>query len=185
MGLWVGSILAGLAGLAGNYLANKTSKKQAESSEEYKNAYNNANKSIGATQDLVDQYTGNAGYQNSLEQAQKGAGLLANQAVGTATSGARSAGMSKAQAAAMGNQMANQNYANAFVGQQSNAMNMGLNNITQQQGITNAYQGQAGLEQSEKQARYNRASDTMGKTSSAVGTIANVAGNLVGGIDGQ
>ena len=165
------TILTALGGLASNYLANKMAVKQSESSDEYKNAFGQANESIDKTQNLADQYTGNQGYANSLNQAAIGAGKLANQAVGAATSGARNAGMSKAQAAQMGLQSANQNYANAFLGQQSNAMNMGQNAISAQQGITSARQGQAGQAASEKQSQYGRASDTMGKAGPMFGDI--------------
>ena len=140
-----------------NGIQNNLKRRDAGSSQEYQNAFNAANQSIGRTQQLADQYTGNQGYQNSLQQAGLGAGLLAGQAVGTATQGARNAGMSKAQAAAMGNQTANNVYANAFQGQQGNAMNMQNNAISAQQGVTSAQQGQAGQAQSEKQNVYNRA----------------------------
>lgn len=183
-GLW-GSIVAGLIGLAGNYLANKAAVKQGESSQEYKNAFNQANESINTTQDLADQYTGNEGYQNSLAQAGEGAGKIANAAVGQATSGARSAGMSKAQAAQMGAQTANQAYANAFQNQQGVAQGMGQNAIAAQQGITSAQQGQAGQAASERQSQYNRAADTMGRFAPAAGTVAKTAGDLTAGLGGE
>ena len=167
------TILSALGPVVGTVLGNKLANKQGESSPEYKNAFNAANESVSKTQQLADQYTGNTGYQNSLEQAATGADKIANAAVGQATSGARSAGMSKAQAAAMGNQTANQAYANAFQNQQGVAQNMGQNAISAQQGITSAQQSQAGQAASEKQAQYNRKKDTMG-------TVANAFGNLQG-----
>ena len=160
-----------------NWIANGVQKniarRDAGSSQEYQNAFNAANQSIGQTQQLADQYTGNQGYQNSLQQAGQGAGLLAGQAVGTATQGARNAGMSKAQAAAMGNQTANNVYANAFQGQQGNAINMQNNAISAQQGITGAQQGQAGQAQSEKQNVYNRATQNspLNKIGAAIQSI--------------
>ena len=48
---------------------------------------------------LLDQYTGNAGYQNSLAQASKGAAIESQAAGSQAQSQARQAGMTKAQAA--------------------------------------------------------------------------------------
>ncbi len=147
--------------------------RRAESSEDYKNAFSAANESIGQTQNLANQYTGNQGYANSLEQAGVGAGKIANQAVGQGISGARSAGMSKAQAAAMGNQMANQAYANAFTGQQGVAQGMGQNAISAQQGITSAKQGQAGQAASEKQAVFGRATENAPERQ-----LANVAGTI-------
>ena len=156
-----------------NGIQKNLQRRDAGSSQEYQNAFNAANQSIGQTQQLADQYTGNQGYQNSLQQAGQGAGLLAGQAVGTATQGARNAGMSKAQAAAMGNQTANNVYANAFQGQQGNAINMQNNAISAQQGITGAQQGQASQAQGEKQNVYNRATQNspLNKIGSIVQTL--------------
>ena len=165
------TILSALGTIAAPLIANKLANKQGESSPEYKNAFNAANESVNKQQQLADQYTGNAGYENSLQQAGEGAGRIANAAVGQATSGARNAGMSKAQAAAMGNQTANQAYANAFQNQQANAMNMGQNAISAQQGVTSAQQTQAGQAASEKQAGYNRKKDTMQTVSNAIGNL--------------
>ena len=167
------SILSLLGNIAAPLLANKVAQKQGGSSEEYTNAFNAANESINKTQNLADQYTGNQGYQNSLAQASVGAGKLANAAIGQGTSAARNAGMSKAQAAAMGNQMANQSYANAFQGQQRVAQGMGQNAIAAQQCLTSAQQGQAGQAASEKQAQYGRKKDTFQ-------TAANAVGNMLG-----
>lgn len=165
------TILSLVGNLAAPLIANKLATKQGESSPEYKNAFNAANQSIDKTQQNVDQYTGNQGYDNSLEQAGKGAATIANQAIGQGISGARNAGMSKTQAAAMGNQMANQAYANAFTGQQGVAQNMGQNAISAQQGITSAQQGMAGQAASEKQAQYNRKKDTMQTGANAIGNL--------------
>lgn len=148
MGLW-DSIVSGIK--------ENIKNRKAASSKEYQNAFNQANQNI-------QQYTGNEGYQNTLEQAGKGAGVIANQAVGQGISGARSSGMSKAQAAAMGNQMANQTYANAFQGQQGVAQGLGQNAIT-------AQQSQAGQAASEKQNVFNRATMNSPETQ-----LANVVG---------
>ena len=147
--------------------------RKAASSQEYKNAFNAANESIGQTQNLADQYTGNAGYENTLQQAGRGAGAIANQAVGAATSGARNAGMSKAQAAAMGLQSGNQAYGNAFHNQQGVVQGMGQNAISAQQGITSARQGQAGQAASEKQAVFDRA--TMNAPERQLANVAETA----------
>lgn len=147
-------------------------RQNAGSSQEYKNAFNQGNESIGQTQNLANQYTGNEGYENSLEQAGVGAGKIANAAVGQATSGARSAGMSKAQAAQMGMQNANNAYANAFTGQQGVAQNMGQNAISAQQGITSAQQSQAGQAAAEKQNEYNRARQNANIVGSGIASIA-------------
>ena len=167
--------MAGLWNWIVNGIQNNINRQDAGSSPEYQNAFNAANQSIDETQKKTNQYTGNEGYQNSLAQAQEGASRLANASIGQATNAARNAGMSKAQAAQMGMQNANNAYANAFTGQQNVAQGMGQNAITAQQGITSAQQGQAGQAQSEKQATYDRAR----KNAEVIGSgIANVAGTL-------
>lgn len=168
------SFLSSIFNTVGDNFKNQKS----SSSEDYKNAFSAANESIGNTQNLANQYTGNQGFQNSLEQAGVGADRLANAAVGQSTSGARGAGMSKAQAAAMGNQMANQAYANAFQNQQANAMGMGQNAISAQQGITFAQQGQAGQVASEKQNVYNRATNNFDRVLSKVGGAVQTGAGL-------
>lgn len=73
----------------------------------------------------TNQYVGNEGYQNGLNQAQKGAMSSANAAGASAAGTARSMGMSKGAAAAMGS------------GQTINAYNQGLAN--QQAMVQNNY----------------------------------------------
>ena len=162
MGLW-------------NLITTNLKNQQSSSSPEYTKAFNAANQSIGQTQDLANQYTGNAGYVNSLNQAATGAGKLANAAIGQGTSGARSAGMSKAQAAQMGVQNANNAYANAFQNQQNVAQGMGQNAISAQQGITSAQQGQAGQAAAEKQNVYGRAAQNAQAVTDRIGSfVANL-----------
>ena len=160
-------------------LKNNLERRDAGSSQEYQNAFNAANESINKTQNLADQYTGNAGYQNSLQQAGQGAALLANQAVGQGISGARSAGMSKAQAAAMGNQLANNAYAQNFQNQQGNAMGMGNQSIQAQQGITSAQQGQTGQAANEKNQVWSRA--TQNDPFNKIGSMAQTGFGLIKG----
>lgn len=168
----------GLISSVVNAVKNNLQNQRSGSSQEYQNAFNAANQSIGQTQNLADQYTGNQGYRNSLQQASQGAGLIANQAVGQGISGARSAGMSKAQAAALGNQMANKTYADAFTGQQGNAMNMEQNAISAQQGITSAQQGQAGQAAQEKQNVYGRATQNFDRATQGIGKAIQTATGL-------
>ena len=168
--------MAGLWNWIVNGIQDNINRQNAGSSPEYKNAFSAANESIDETQKKVNQYTGNEGFQNSLTQAQEGASRLANASIGQATNAARNAGMSKAQAAQMGMQNANNAYANAFTGQQNVAQGMGQNAISAQQGITSAQQGQAGQAQSEKQATYDRARQNALGIAEGVGTFA---GNLM------
>lgn len=74
---------------------------------------------------LVNQYTGNAGYQNALSQGLSGAAATANQAGSQAQTAARNSGMSKAQAAAMGANQAANAYGDNLANQQSMAGQFG------------------------------------------------------------
>lgn len=116
----------------------------------------------------VNQYTGNAGFQNSLQQAKQGAGVEAVQAGNRAQTQARSAGMSKAAAALMGANDTSNQYLNSFNNQQNNAMNMGNANVQ-------ARNNQMSAGMTEGQNAYNRAWGN-------VGTVANMGGQVVGGI---
>ena len=174
------TILLTLGSLAATALSNKLAKQQGESSKEYNTAFSGANDSIEKQKELAEQYAGNKGYENSLEQGAKGAGLIANQAAGTATSAARNQGMSKAQAAQMGVQTANQNYANALQGQQQTAASMGQNAMTAQGNVTGALQGQSGQAASETQAKYNRKADTMGRMGTAISGATKAIGDVIG-----
>ena len=73
----------------------------------------------------VNQYTGNTGYQNALQQAKQGAAMTAGLAGQQSQQAARNAGMSKAQAAMMGANTAASAYGNNFANQQNMATNAG------------------------------------------------------------
>lgn len=92
---------------------------------------------INKQQNLANQYTGNQGYENALQQAYKGAQTTANQAGATARTAARNSGMSKAQAAAMGANQAANAYGSNFTNQQNMANAAGMNALQANQNIGN------------------------------------------------
>lgn len=147
------------------------SKNMSSTNEEFESAQKKYN-------DLLNQYTGNAGYQNSLNQAGKGA-AVESQAAGAQTQGqARQAGMSKSQAAAMGANTASEQYGKSFTGQQTNAANMGTNAVTNQgTAVTN--------EQTEGNNRYNRAWGNVGGIAQGVGGAVNNATKIIPGLSDE
>ena len=131
---------------------NATGNKYLDAIQNYSNNYN---KNLQDYQNNVAQYTGNAGYQNALNQAQMGAAQMAANAGAVAQGNARSNGMSKGAAAALGS------------GNVINAYNQGLAN-----------------QQSQVQNNYNNALNTMGNVLNGQGNIygnmATAAGNRYG-----
>ena len=81
----------------------------------------------------TNQYVGDQGYQNGLKQAQKGAMSSANQAGAAAAGAARTSGMSKGAAAAMGSGQTINAYNQGLANQQAMVQN-NYNNALQQQG---------------------------------------------------
>lgn len=124
------------------------SRNMLSSNSKYTNAMNEYQKAI-------NQYTGNTGYQNSLQQAQLGANQQANMARGQAQAGARNAGMSKSQAAMAGTQAGANASQSAFANQQQQVAAMG-NNQVQAQG------SKLSAAQTEGQNEYNRAWGNVG-----------------------
>ena len=66
------------------------------SSNEYTQGIQQYGNALTNQQGAVNKYTGNAGYQNALEQAKQGAAMTAGLAGQQAQQAARNAGMSKA-----------------------------------------------------------------------------------------
>lgn len=140
------------------------------SSADYTSAMNNYNRLNSQLENQVNQYTGNAGYQNSLKQAALGAGNLASGMGAAIQNNARNAGMNKAQAAAMGANTMNSAYANQFNNQQTQASNAGQNAIAGTNQIAgNNLQG-ANMESNEQQNRYSRAWNNVGNALSMAGS---------------
>lgn len=83
----------------------------------------------------TNQYVGNQGYQNALNQAQKGAISSANQAGASAAGTARSMGMSKGAAAAMGSGQTINAYNQGLANQQNQVQGNYTNALNQQNNI--------------------------------------------------
>lgn len=118
-----------------------------------------------AYQSLANRYTGNAGYQNSLDNAAKGSTAVSNGVAAQTKAAARNAGLSKSAAAALGQSNVQKAYTDAFTGQQESAYKAGLDSA-------NAAKDVMTTEQTEGNNRYDRAA---GNTTAAVqgaGTLA-------------
>lgn len=124
----------------------------------------------------TDQYVGNQGYTNGLKQAQKGATQAGYNAAATATGAARSAGMNKAQAAALGMGNAINAYNNGLAQQQAQVQNNYNNALSQQGNIYGQNANAAG----------NRYGQTISQLGNAYSTNQNAltssANTLAGGL---
>lgn len=125
----------------------------------------------------VNQYTGNTGYQNALQQAKQGAAMTAGLAGQQSQQAARNAGMSKAQAAMMGANTAASAYGNNFANQQNMATNAGQNAVSGLQGVTSASAFIPSYERQIKQDEYDRARQNLA-------TAGQIAGNIGGAMIG-
>lgn len=148
-----------------------------DSSKEYKQGMSQYGNALTNQGQAVNKYTGNAGYQNALEQAKQGAAMTAGLAGQQAQNAARNAGMSKAQAAMLGANQAATAYGNNFNTQQNMAANAGNQNVYGMQGLTSATQFIPSSQQAEKQNQYDRARQNLA-------TIGQVAGNVGGALIG-
>jgi len=113
---------------------------------------------------LLGKYTGNAGYENSLTEAAKGAATSSQAAGAQAQSQARQAGMTKAQAAAMGANNASEQYGKSFTDQQTAAQKSG-------ESATEGAKETMSSEQTEGNNKYNRAWGNVGGITNAVGAV--------------
>lgn len=122
----------------------------------------------------TDQYMGNKGYQNALNQAQRGATQAGYNAASTSQAAARNAGMSKAAAAAMGMGNAINGYNNALNQQQQmvqNNYNNALNTYGNQLNAAGNIYGQQAT------AAGNRYGQSMGALNNSFATNANTMNN--------
>ena len=126
-------------------------------------------------QNSINNYSGNAGYQNSLEQAAYGANIASQGATRKAASMASTAGLTKSAAAARGAEAASQGYYDAFNQQQNNAYQSGIANI---QGSNNIIQNQNQLSQLALQHK----KDTYAYSWNNMRFAINSAGDLLGSL---
>lgn len=118
-----------------------------------------------AYQALANRYTGNAGYQNSLDNAAKGSTAVANGVASQTKAAARNAGLSKSAAAALGQSNVQKAYTDAFTGQQESAYKAGLDSA-------NAGKDVMTTEQTEGNNKYDRAAGNATAAVQGAGTLA-------------
>lgn len=118
-----------------NFWDKLTGKNTENSWNTQKSNIENANNNYNTT---ASKYTGNAGYNNGLQQQQKGQNATQQNAAQQAQTSARTSGMSKAQQAQMGQNSTANSYANNFNSQQNSAQSQGNNAVSQaQQNVQN------------------------------------------------
>lgn len=148
-----------------------------------------ANKDRNSLNSASDKYTGNAGFQNSINQGKIGAQEAAKGAQAQSSTAARNSGMTKSQAAAMGSQQNASSYLNSFSDQQNKAYQAGMDNVSVQKGkldnstasmnsFANAYAGQ---QQAQTNAQNNLIGAGLAATGSAVSALSdcNLKENVV------
>lgn len=118
-----------------------------------------------AYQNLANIYMGNAGYENSLNEAAKGSTGIANNIAAQTKSAARNAGMSKSSAAALGQSNVQKAYNDAFTNQQNNAYKAGADR-------TNVTKDIMDTDQTEGNNRYDRAAGNLTAGVQSAGTLA-------------
>lgn len=120
-------------------------------------------------QALASMYTGNSGYQNSLNNAAKGSTAISEGVASQTKAAARNAGLSKSAAAALGQSNVQKAYTDAFTGQQENAYKAGTD-------AANAAKEVMSNEVTEGNNRYDRAA---GNTTAAVQGAGTAASALL------
>lgn len=151
-----------MAGILGNYFNTDTS-------EDYKNNYGLAQGVLNNQKNINQQYTGNAGFNNAINQGLQGAAVTAGQAGQQATQAARNAGMTKGRAANLGASQAANAYGNNFMNQQQMAAQQGMNAVSANQGLAGQYQNLANQALAEQQARRQQAANVMQTGINALG----------------
>lgn len=133
-----------------------------------------ANKDRNALNNASNQYTGNEGYQNSLNQGKIGAQEAAKGAQAQASTAYRNTGMTKSQASAMAGQQNATAYLNSLSDQQTKAYQAGMDNVSVQKGkldtSTNAMNSFANAYGGQKQAESNFHKDIAGAGATAIGS---------------
>lgn len=114
--------------------------------------------------DALNNYTGNQGYKNSLEQGKAGASIAAQNAQAQSQTAARNSGASRAQAALLGSQQNANAYLNNLNTQQQAAAQQGANQV-------NSYGTLMSAQSSEGQNQYNRNMQNFGINTMGLGTL--------------
>ena len=147
------------------------SRNTSSTNNQWESAYSNYNKLQNRANSLSDKYSGNAGYENSLTQAAKGANVEAQQAGNNAMSSARAAGLSKSAAATLGAQQTANAYGNSFANQQAQAASQGQNAVNNANQSVSNQAGAMNSSQTEGNNRYNRSWGNVGFWTGTVGSL--------------
>ena len=149
----------------------------------YTDAVNQASQGYsGALQNYANaagNYVGNQGYQNALNQAQRGATQAGYNAASTAQAAARNAGMNKAQAAALGMGNAINGYNNQLANQQAQVQN-NYNNALNTMG--NVLNGQGNIYGQQTNMAGNRYGQTLNAMGNSYSTDANTINSAASGL---
>lgn len=147
------------------------SKRFGSNNPEYNSAASNWQRAYDATSDAVNKYTGNAGYQNSIEQGKIGADYASRGAAINALGAARSAGVSKSRAATMGAEQGAKGYYDAFNSQQQQAGSLGTATVNAQNQLLQSDRDRMQSALQHKQDTYNYAWGNIGNTLGIFGSI--------------
>lgn len=156
---------------------NATGNRYMDAIQNYSNDYG---KSLENYLNNTAKYTGNAGYQNALNQAQKGAAQMAANAGAVAQGNARSNGMSKAAAAALGSGNVINAYNQGLANQQNQAQN-NYNNALNTMG--NVLNGQGNIYGNMATASGNRYGSDMSSLNNQFSTMANTRNQAAGNMN--
>lgn len=142
---------------------------------DYNSAYANYQNAMQNYKDTANKFTGESGYQKTLEQGSKGANVTAGGVQQQAQNAYRSAGMNKAQAANLAAGQGASAYQNSFENQQQSAANQNANAVTAAGNTANQRSTAVQMQQQEGQNKYNRSWGNFGNTLGIVGSFVNSA----------
>src|SRR5574344_69014 len=147
------------------------SKNLSSTNSQWESAYNKYNTLQNKANSLSDKYSGNAGYENSLAEASKGANIQAQQTGNESLSAARAAGMTKSAAATLGAQQTANAYGNSFANQQAQAASQGQNAVSNANTSVSNQAGAMNSSQTEGNNRYNRSWGNVGFVTGTLGSL--------------
>lgn len=149
-------------------------------SAETQNAINQYGNAINKQANINDKYTGNAGYQNSINQGLQGAAVTANQAGLQSQNAARNMGLSKGAAAMMGSQNAANAFGTNFTNQQGQAANLGQQAVQANAMNANQLSNLANINMQEQQNKYNRSAANAARVGNVIGNVGSTLTGLFG-----
>ena len=147
------------------------SKNSSSTNSQWESAYNNYSTLQNKANSLSDKYSGNAGYENSLAEASKGANIQAQQTGNESLSAARAAGMTKSAAATLGAQQTANAYGNSFANQQAQTASQGQNAVSNANTSVSNQNNAMTAAQNEGNNRYNRSWGNVGFVTGTLGSL--------------